>query len=168
MPNSLTFNMPPVIDLLKRWIPSEAKIIIDPFARNSTYGTVTNDLNPDTLAMYHMDALEFLTMLRDKGIIADVVIFDPPYSVSQVKECYNGIGKKLMQSDVWRTAAWSKEKKVIDEMSKTGTIFFYFGWNTTGMSPKDGWETQEIMILNHGACHNDTICTVQRKIKSDV
>lgn len=93
MPDSETFNVPPIGGLV-RWHLSRSKISVDPFARNKRWATYTNDLNPDTTAEYHMEALEFLTMLLNRGVQADLVIFDPPYSSRQVAECYAQVGPR--------------------------------------------------------------------------
>lgn len=47
MGNSETFSLAPVAKLLDRWL-GEEMVIVDPFARNSDRGTITNDLNPTT------------------------------------------------------------------------------------------------------------------------
>src|ERR1700677_1443351 len=53
MGNPETFSLAPVAKLLDRWL-GEEMVIVDPFARNSDRGTITNDLNPTTCAEYHM------------------------------------------------------------------------------------------------------------------
>lgn len=164
-PNRNTFNVPPIRALVRKHL-SHSTASVDPFARNKRWATYTNDLNPDTAAEHHMDALDFLLMLRDKGIKADLVIFDPPYSPRQVKECYDGIGLKMKQEDAWRTAAWTKERDVINDILKPEGIVLSFGWNTHGMSKARGYEIEEILLICHGAASNDTICTVERKIAS--
>ena len=37
------------------------------------------------------------------------------------------------------------------------------GWNSTGMGKARGYEIEEILLVNHGAAHNDTIVMVERK-----
>lgn len=87
MPNANTFNIKPIKELLLRYnLPIEEKIVIDPFANVSSFGTITNDLNPEMPTDYHLDALEFLQMQPDN--FADMVLFDPPYSSHQASECY--------------------------------------------------------------------------------
>ena len=106
MPNSQTFSMRPIKDFVEYWIGMaytadnrDAPVIIDPFARDSKYGTITNDINTITDAQYHMKADEFLDMLLDAGIQADVVLYDPPYSPRQISECYSASGIKTTQQD---------------------------------------------------------------------
>lgn len=75
MPSPNTFSIKPIHDLLNRYI-KEGMIIIDPFSRDSSFGTITNDINPKTSAQYHLDAIEFLDLMITKGIQSDVVLFD--------------------------------------------------------------------------------------------
>ncbi len=74
MPNGDTFSIGCIKEFVERWIDGKG-VIVDPFARNSKYGTITNDLNPETEAQYHMEAGEFCAMLANNGTQADVVYF---------------------------------------------------------------------------------------------
>jgi hypothetical protein len=44
--------------------------------------------------------------------------------------------------------------------------FLSFGWNSTGMGQKRGYEIIEILIVAHGSAHNDTICMAERKTRT--
>ena len=89
MPSAETFSIPPIAALLRR-VLTPTMSVVDPFARNSKWGTVTNDLNPRTTADYHLDCNEFLSRMIAEGWIFDAGILDPPYSSRQVSECYQG------------------------------------------------------------------------------
>src|SRR3990172_1281379 len=91
MPNPDTFSIPPIRAFVAGYLRG---IVVDPFARNCTLAQYTNDINPATSAKYHMQAVDFLKMLRADGVRADVVLFDPPYSPRQVTECYSAAGLK--------------------------------------------------------------------------
>src|SRR5258707_367987 len=98
MPNSETFTVPPIGDFVNKYLlsPILSPIIsVDPFARNNTWFTHTNDLDPSTLAKHHMDAEAFLHMLHGTQVTVDLGIFDPPYSPRQISECYKSIGLKV-------------------------------------------------------------------------
>ena len=114
MPDSDTFNIAPIGGLVKRYL-SQSKVSIDPFARNKRWATYTNDLNRETDAEYHVDILDFLLMLKAKDVIADLVLFDPPYSPRQIKECYDSIGRKMGQLDAMRTN-WQPERNLINDI----------------------------------------------------
>jgi len=164
MPTKDTFDCKPIGEFVRRHMNTDY-ISIDPFARNKRWATYTNDLNPDTDAEYHMDALAFLDMLVQEGRRAECVIFDPPYSPRQIKECYNGIGLKMHQEDAWRTNGWKPEKDLCNILMPVGSIFLYFGWNTTGMCKSRGFEPIELLVVCHGPGHNDTLCLAEKKVR---
>jgi len=163
MPTKDTFDCPPIGALVKRYLRA-SDVSIDPFARNKRWATYTNDLNPDTKAEYHMDAYDFLVMLYEQNVKADLVIFDPPYSPRQVKELYDGMGQTMTQQDGQRTHSWSKEKDIVNEILVLGGIFLYFGWDSVGMGKSRLYEIKEVLLVCHGPGHHDTICTVEQKI----
>src|SRR3990172_3072476 len=125
MPSADTFSIPPIGEIVKRYL-RDSKVSVDPFARNKRWATWTNDLNPETEAEYHVDVLDFLMMLRDKGVETDLVIFDPPYSQHQIKEVYGGFGLEIGQHDSWRIGRWTKERNVINDILKIGGIVIFF------------------------------------------
>lgn len=163
MANPDTFDVLPIGQFVKRYL-AKSVVSIDPFARNKGWATYTNDLNPVTSAQHHMDALDFLEMLITQGVKADLVIFDPPYSPRQIKECYEGVGLKMKKEDAWRTNGWTKEKKACNDLLSMNGVFLYFGWNTVGMGNTRGFQIEEILMICHGPGHNDTLCMAERKI----
>lgn len=163
MPNKETFSMIPASELISTYVNVENNRWVDPFARNSTIAYYTNDINPHTSAKSHMDALEFLKTFETGSI--DGVLFDPPYSLRQIKECYDGMGKSLTQEET--QYFYSNVKKEICRILKEGGICISFGWNSGGVSSKEyKMEILEILLMAHGGVHNDTIATVQRKLIS--
>lgn len=162
MPSSDTFDVPPIGEFVKSYL-RQSKVSVDPFARNKRWATYTNDLNPNTGAEHHMEALEFLEMLRDNGVVADLVIFDPPYSPRQLAECYEQIGKAATMQDT-QSKSWSDWKNTIAEIVPVGGLVLSFGWNTVGMGKKHNFEIVEILMVCHGGVHNDTICMVEKKV----
>jgi len=161
-PSGDTFTMPPVRDWVKGYIAAST-VSVDPFARNNRWATHTNDLNPNTAADHHMDARDFLRMFRDEScVMADLVLFDPPYSPRQVKECYDGIGIKCDQKAT-QTARLRKEcRNLICDILAPDGIVLSFGWSTVGMGKR--FSILEIMTVYHGGGHNDTICMAERRL----
>ena len=159
MPNKDTFTIPPIADFVSRWLHG---ISVDPFARNSKLATYTNDLNPEIEAQYNLPANEFLNQLVNDGVVADVIIFDPPYSSQQAKEVYSGIGKEFLSNDNINVIRWTREKEAAMRLCKIGTIVLSFGWNTTGMGRRRGFTIEEVLIVNHAGAHNDTICMAEK------
>lgn len=162
MPNSKTFSIKPISNLLDTYLDGKS-IIVDPFARDSKRGTITNDLNPDTSAEFHMDAKDFCQMLVDKQIQAEAVLFDPPYSPRQIAECYNNVGIKATMQDT-QISFYSNLKDKLAHIIVPGGVAISFGWNTNGFGMKRGFRIVEILCVAHGSMHNDTLVTVERKI----
>jgi len=163
MPNSNTFEMQPVKDLLDQEIDCD-DIVVDPFARNSMYAKEwSNDLNPQTDAKFHMDAVAFCDMLIEQNVQADVVLFDPPYSPRQITECYQSIGKEVTAKDTQNARLYKEVKSRLARILKPGGTAICFGWNSNGFGKTYGFRMRSIMLLPHGSAHYDTIVTVEEK-----
>ena len=46
MPNGKTFSIKPIKEFVEKYIYGK-NVIVDPFANECKYGTITNDLNPE-------------------------------------------------------------------------------------------------------------------------
>jgi len=159
MPNKNTFKIKPIKELVEKYV-NGVKIVVDPFANNNKYGTITNDLDPSYDTTYHMDATEFLKIMNDN--IADVVLYDPPFSPRQVSECYKKFNMTV-NMETTQASYWSKQKEQIARIVKPNGIVITCGWNSGGIGKKYGFEIVEILLVAHGGWHNDTIVTVERK-----
>lgn len=166
MPSADTFSIPCVSALLDKYL-KECAVVVDPFARNSTRGTLRNDLNPQTTAEHHMDARDFCRVLRDRGIVADAVLFDPPYSPRQIAECYAGIGKKVTREDTQNARTNREVRSELTALLRPGGVAISFGWNSGGFGGAS-YATEEIMLVPHGGAHNDTIVVVERKLQGSL
>ena len=164
MPSADTFDMPSVSSFVKKYAMG-SHVSIDPFARNKRIATYTNDLNPGTQAEYHMDALEFLLVIEKQNVQADLVLFDPPYSLEQCKRSYESVGRVVTMRDTQIWGRWTEHKDILSRLLKVGGVCLSFGWNSIGLGKKRGCELEEIMMVCHGATHNDTICIAERKIQ---
>lgn len=163
MPSADTFDVPPIGDFVKRYL-RQSKVSIDPFARNKRWATYTNDLNPDTAAEYHLSALDFLCLLEGRGIQADLIIFDPPYTLHQVKQCYESIGLPFLLNDAQQAGVWSQEKEICYQLLATDGIFLHFEYHSNGMGKSRDMRLEELLLVAHGRNHNDTICIAERKL----
>ncbi len=160
MPNSRTFTIKPIKELVERYIKDKT-IIADPFANSCKYGTVTNDLNLEFDTNYHLDALDFLKTFKDDSV--DCIIYDPPYSLRQVVECYKGVGVEVTQQTTqssWRARHLDEIKRIL----RPGGIALCFGWNSNGVGKTRNFEMIEVLIVPHGGSKYDTICTVEKKL----
>jgi len=158
MPNANTFSIPPIAKLLKEEVGSG--FWVDPFARNSAWATVTNDINPDTSAQFHLDAVEFLQKFETSSV--DGVLFDPPYSPRQIKEVYDAIGIPLTM-ETTQARFWARVKDEIARVVKPGGKVISCAWNSMGIGQSRGFTITRILLVPHGGWHNDTIVTVEVK-----
>lgn len=161
MPNRNTFDIGPIGDLVK-WHIAHARVSIDPYARDKRWATFTNDLNPNTAAECHMDAVEFVESLASRGVEADLVILDPPYSPRQVKECYDSFGHKMSQDDALLGLVRKRLRAAVLRTLKAHGRVITCGWNSVGQGITD-FELEEVLLICHGSDHNDTIVTVERR-----
>ena len=159
MPNKQTFSIQPIAALVARYV-GDGIGWIDPFAGWKSPAEITNDLNPDRPATFHLHAKDFVAQLEGtyKGIL-----FDPPYSLRQTKECYEGIGYRMNQED---TQVFPNNiKDLAAHKIEVGGIAICFGWNSGGFGKNLGFEMIEVLLVPHGGHHYDTIVTVERKFQ---
>jgi len=114
--------------------------VCDPFARESWLTTkpqgiqgITNDLNPEMPTDYHLEAREFAKKMHDDGEEFDLILFDPPYNLSQLKRQYDGMGKDL---ELWQTLnPFGECKDFLGKcLSPNGSIIS-FGFGSRGFGP---------------------------------
>ena len=159
MPNTNTFAIPPIANLIARYA-EKAACIVDPFARNSRIAHYRNDLNPNTKAEYHLDCLDFLRLMKEKGVMADLLFLDPPYTFHQMNEAYQGVGKKITGRESQRF--YGDLRTAALGILKPRGIVISFGYNSIGMGKSRGCKILEILLVCHGRAHNDTIVTVDQ------
>lgn len=140
MPNKRTFTIKPIWEIIEKY-RNFTGLTLDPFPYP-----------------YKEDCLEYLK--RYESGSADVVLFDPPYSPRQLKECYDNQGMVLHDT---KSSVWANWKNVIAEKIKVGGLCLSFGWSSQGLGINRGFEIIEILLVAHGGNHNDTIVTVERK-----
>lgn len=165
MPNAETFTIGPIGRLVRKYA-SAARRSVDPFARNSDVATVTNDLDCATNAAFHMEAGTFLAAMKAQGESFDLGIFDPPYSPRQISECYRSIGLPVTKEDTQNGATYRRVRDALDAVIAPDGVVLSFGWNSNGMGIGRGYVPIEILMVQHGGAHNDTICVVERKVPS--
>ena len=166
MPNGNTFNIRPIGELISDVMMSfRDPIVCDPFVNESPFFDLcsyTNDIDPSIPAGSNIDAYDFLVSIPDND--CDIVLFDPPYSPRQVSECYKKFGLTVNMQTT-QSSYWTKLKVEISRITKVGGAVITCGWNSGGIGKKYGFEQQEILLVAHGGWHNDTIVTVERKVK---
>lgn len=161
MPNKNTFDIKPIRELIQQYVTPD-QVSIDPFANSSKIAKITNDLDTQYDTDYHLDALDFFKTLDDDSV--DLVLYDPPYSPRQVSESYKNLGRAV-NMETTQASYWSKQKDEIARILKPNGICISCAWNTNGVGKTRGFEQVEILLVAHGGNHNDTIITVERKVK---
>lgn len=155
MPSPWTFTIKPIREFVGRWIDGAA-VIVDPFAGKTKIGTHNNDL-----ADGGMDAEDYCRKLIDDGVIADVVLFDPPYSPRQQREAYAAVGCERDGGGTRNAELYDRVRSPLTDLLRGGGVALSFGWRTSGMD--FNWPVEELLIVEHGGAHNATLCTAQRK-----
>ena len=161
MPNGNTFTIKPIKEFVEIEV-NKGGVIVDPFANSCKYGTITNDLNPEYDTTYHLDALEFLKSIESESV--DLVLYDPPYSITQASELYKAYGREKLEVNVANMKYWKLCKDNIARILKKNGRVMCFGWNTNGLGKNRGFEMTEILIVAHGGSKNDTLCTLEYKL----
>lgn len=165
MPNRWTFTIPPIADLLARYV-GDGKGWIDPFAGKHSPAEITNDLNVDMPTEYHLDALDFLRQLNGEHPVG--AIFDPPYSITQARDCYGRIGMDRLKIKPTSMKYWAEVKNKLADMVSVDGLVICFGWSSMGLGENRGFRMIEILLVPHGGSKNDTICTVERKVQARI
>lgn len=154
MPSIWTFKVNPIKELLVRHIAD--LLWVDPFSGENSPAQIRNDIE-GRVAEFSMDALEFLKTRPNSS--ADGVLFDPPYSVEQCLRRYT----PKHGGTAGRAEYWAKCKDEIARIVKPNGKVISFCWDSNGIGKNRGFEIIEILLVCHGACHNDTIVTVETK-----
>lgn len=165
MPNSNTFQMKPCGEFVERYV-EKATAIVDPFARNHVYWKThyTNDINPNTNAQNHQDAVVFLKDLKKFNYNVDLIVLDMPWTARQISECYKEIGIKVTQKHTQIGSFYKEVKDAADALLKKGGVVLNFGYSSVGMGKKRGYEIEEIRLVAQGGPHFDVICLAEKKL----
>lgn len=161
MPDKWTFRIQLIKKLLDKYV-GDGRGWIDPFAGFNSPAEYTNDLNPESPAKYHLEALDFVKQLN--GTKYAGCLFDPPYTLTQVSRSYEMLNKNYAERNkLDPTGGFPDVKNIIAPKIKTEGVVITFGYNSVGFGKNRGFEIVEILLLCHGGNHNDTIITVERK-----
>ena len=159
MPNKYTFKVRPLLEIIQRYKRPHEQWV-DPFAGQYSPAEITNDLNPRMPTQYHLEAADFLETLGR----FDGVIFDPPYSLTQVSRSYQEIGLKFKGKEN-PTGGFPRVRDLIAQKLRIGGVCISYGWNTVGMGVTRGFRLVEVLCCCHGGNRNDTLVVVERKVK---
>lgn len=132
--------------------------ILDPFARNCEFAhPYTNDINPDTRAMEHLDAEDWLQEISDKYLSEsfDGAILDPPFSNHQAEEIYG-------TSNLYTNPAKMKKiEMLLGNLIRSGGKIVKFGYNSN--FSHNSFECIGIFLVRYGGSMNDMIISVHQR-----
>lgn len=158
MPNLYTFSVPKIMAIVTEEMAGY-RLWADPFAGQNSPATIRNDMEASFEAEFHLDGLAFLQAQADESV--DGVLFDPPYSVDQALRFY----KPKHGGTAGRAEYHARCKDEIARIVRPGGKVISFGWDSNGTGMKRRFAIESVYLLNHGALHNDTIVTVDRKLE---
>jgi hypothetical protein len=143
--------------------------VCDPFARESFTNTlpncITNDLNTAFNTDFNLEFKDFAEVLQGSHHTIDLLLFDPPYSLRQLKDCYDGIGKDLK---LWQTQnMWKEGKDKLATIMPVGSYAISLGWTTSGFGKGRGFEKKEVHVFEQSAREDrySMLLTVERKVQ---
>ena len=146
--------------------------ICDPFAREcfsrQLENCVTNDMNPAFDTDYNLEFADFAKVMSEKELLFDLILFDPPYSLRQLKEHYDGIGSKMA---LWQSQnMWKDGKDLLARQVKPGGYVISLGWTTSGFGKKRGFQKRAIHILEQAAREDRyaLLVTVEQKVQTSL
>lgn len=162
MPNRWTFEIPPIRDLIVRYV-GDGKGWVDPFSGRSTLAEWRNDIDSESSAPSHMEAEAWLRQLSEDKVRARGIIFDPPYSPRQIAEVYGRMGLNVGMEETQNARLYSRVRQAAMSVLDGGATAISCGWNSAGFGKDRGFVLIEILLVAHGGGHNDTIVVVERR-----
>ena len=96
--------------------------------------------------------------IKDKKF--DTILLDPPFTFFQAVHSY-----KLKGNKIFKMTDVVKAKNEAFRKCKKDCRVITLGFNTVGMSNERGFGLKKVGIITHGGNHNDTLITVEDRIK---
>jgi hypothetical protein len=156
-------GVPELKELVERYLRNST-ISVDVFARNNDAFTFTNDINPTTAAEYHLEAYEFLCLMKKNNVSADLVFFDPPhdlyesvYSNAEAK-CWWEHHNKIMLKE------WGRERDILADWLHSGSVVISSGLSSFGLGRKRGFTPIEIVYFSISNKEIEACYVVEKKI----
>ena len=93
-----------------------------------------------------MDVYDFVKNCEDRY---DTIILDPPYSIRKSMEYYKG-------------NYTSKFKLIADECARLSDRVISFGYHSTFLGKKRGYELEELCVFGHSGSQHCTIAIIEK------
>lgn len=146
-----TFKVKPI----KKWVEKNCQgLVLNLFAGFTKLDSdeIRNDINPDALAEYHLDAIDFTKNWSGRPF--DTILLDPPYSFRKSMEMYDG--KKASK--------FRQLKDKLPNILNTGGRVITFGYHSNVMGKGRGFQLYKVCLFSHGGAIHDTIASIEIKI----
>ena len=145
-----TFESPKI----KEWVENNCSgLVLNLFAGKTilNINEVRNDIDESMIAEYHYDALDFIRNYHGQKF--DTVILDPPYSYRKSMEMYNG----HLNSRFKLIADYLPEK------IKDSAKIISFGYHSTFLGRKRGYELIKMCVFAHSGSQHCTIAIIESR-----
>lgn len=145
-----TFESPKI----KEWVENNCSgIVLNLFAGKTILdiNEIRNDIDESMVAKYHLDAFDFIKNYN--GPKFDTVILNPPYSYRKSMEMYNG-----NLNSRFKLIADYLPKKI-----KDSTKIISFGYHSTFLGEKRGYELVRMCVFAHGGSQHCTIAIIEKR-----
>lgn len=154
MPRKWTFQMPKTRAWVESHLTGDVLNLFGGVVRLPR--AVHNDIETRHLldGDINRDAYD-LSLWTDLSGHFDTVVFDPPYSAHQRVVSYGLAGR--------RQQCVSHARDVVEYVLKPGGRVISLGWNSTGMSVGRGFSKLDLLVVNHGGSHNDTLVLLEKR-----
>ena len=100
----------------------------------------------EALADIYMDVYDFVKNCKDRY---DTIILDPPYSIRKSMEYYKG-------------NYTSKFKLIADECARLSDRVISFGYHSTFLGEKRGYQLEELCVFGHSGSQHCTIAIIEK------
>ena len=123
-------------------------------------------MNPAFETDYNLEFQEFAKVMAACGAEFDLILFDPPYSLRQLKEHYDGIGSKMA---LWQSQnMWKEGKDFLARQVRAGGYVISLGWTTSGFGKKRGFKKVAVHVFEQAAREDRyaLLVTVEQKVQT--
>lgn len=113
---------------------------------------IRNDIDPEMMSDTNMDAMDCVLFYKNKKMLFDTIVLDPPYAYRKAMEMYNG-----NYSSRFKQIA----DNISDVLSPNGKVVS-FGYHSTFMGKKRGFDLIKMCVFAHGGAQHCTIAIIEQ------
>ena len=132
---------------------------LDPFARTCPWADIRNDINPKMPTEHHLDALDFLQLMKDTHgpSSARVIILDPPFSERQAERYMDEVGHPNLYAS---PGYMGRLGVLVRDLLAGGGVVLKLGFNSN--APAQGLELVKGWTVAFGGGRNDVQMSIWR------